>query len=88
MNKYSIWELDEQKKENLLFESLKDGNKHVEPVTGPDSQDQNLHIEAMSRFNNVNLFQLNCRIEKREQLLKELEQAQQNIFDKKLAQNH
>jgi len=60
-------------------------------VTGPDGQDQKLRIEAMPRFNNVNFFQLNGRIEKREQFLKEPEQAQQkgqqNIFDKKLAQN-
>ncbi|WP_256004967.1 hypothetical protein [Pedobacter deserti] len=45
-------------------------------------------MEAIPRFSNLNFYQLNGRIEKREQFLKDptqdLSKGQQNIFDKKL----
>jgi len=91
LNKYGIRELADPKKETQLIESLKDGNKPIVTVAAQDGQEQKLRVEAMPRFNNINFFQLNGKIEKREQFLKEPEQSlnkgPQNIFEKKLAQN-
>jgi len=85
LNKYGIKELADPKKEAQLIDALKDGNKPVVTVVGQDGQQLKLRVEAMPRFNNINFFQLNGKIEKREQYQKEPAQdqakGQQNIFE-------
>ncbi len=88
LNRYNIKELADGKKENVLLEKLKDGNSPVVTVVGQDGREHKLRIEAMPRYTNFNFYQLNGRIEKREQFLKEPEKGQQkaNSFEKKLNQ--
>ncbi|MGE6220379.1 hypothetical protein ACQKCH_11180 [Nubsella zeaxanthinifaciens] len=88
LNRYDIRELAEPKKEAELLAKLRDGHSPVVTVVGQDGQEHKLRIEAMPRYTNFNFYQLNGKIEKREQFLKEPTQGQQqaNIFEKKLNQ--
>lgn len=88
LNRYDIRELAEPKREADLLAKLRDGHSPVVTVVGQDGQEHKLRIEAMPRYTNFNFYQLNGRIEKREQFLKEPVQAQQqgNIFERKLNQ--
>ena len=88
LNRYDIRELAEPKREAELLAKLRDGHSPVVTVVGQDGNEQKLRIEAMPRYTNFNFYQLNGKIEKREQFLKEPAQGQQqaNVFEKKMGQ--
>jgi len=70
LDKYNIKELDNPAKRELLESSLKSGNRPL-ITTIKEGQELKLFIEAVPRYNQVNLFAENGKPEKREQFLKE-----------------
>ncbi|HEY0056926.1 MAG TPA: hypothetical protein VGB63_16365 [Pedobacter sp.] len=70
LDKYNIKELEDPAKRQKLEESLKNGNRPL-ITTMKDGQVVKLHIEAVPRYSQVNMFAENGKPEKREQFLKE-----------------
>ncbi len=70
LDKYNIKELADPAKRELLESSIRSGNRPL-ITTIKDGQETKLFIEAVPRYNQVNLFAENGKPEKREQFLKE-----------------
>lgn len=90
LGSYAIKELADPKKMEAILEQMKDGGRPVVTVVDQDGHEQKLRVEAMPRFTNINFHQLNGKIEKREQFLKDpsqdLAKGKANIFEKKMNQ--
>jgi hypothetical protein len=70
LDKFKIKELDDPTKKEALIHSLQNGNRPL-ITTVKDGQDIKLHVEAVPRYSQLNMFQENGKPEKREQFLKE-----------------
>jgi len=70
LDKYNIKELNDPAKREVLESALRSGNRPL-ITTIKDGQESKLFIEAVPRYNQVNLFAENGKPEKREQFLKE-----------------
>lgn len=75
LEKYNIKELADPEKAEKLMKSIENGNRPL-ITTVKDGQEVKLHMEASPRYRQLNFFQENGRIEKREQFLKEPQQDQ------------
>jgi hypothetical protein len=70
LDKFNIKELADPAKRELLEASLKSGNRPM-ITTEKDGQEVKMFIEAVPRYNQINMFAENGKPEKREQFLKE-----------------
>jgi hypothetical protein len=92
LDKYNIKELEDPAKRQKLEESLKNGNRPL-ITTMKEGQVVKLHIEAVPRYSQVNMFAENGKPEKREQFLKEpkleksLVQTKSRSKDKELSES-
>lgn len=69
LDKFKIKELDSPAKKEALIEALQNGNRPL-ITTVKDGQEIKLHVEAVPRYSQLNMFQENGKPEKREQFLK------------------
>lgn len=67
---YKINMPDDPKKQEAIYNELKDGNRPVVIVTGADGKEVQMRIEAVPRYGNINFYHLNGKPEKREDLQK------------------
>ncbi|EHQ26167.1 hypothetical protein [Mucilaginibacter paludis] len=67
---YKINMPDDPKKQEAIYNELKDGNRPVVSVTGTDGKEVQMRIEAVPRYGNINFYHLNGKPEKREDLQK------------------
>jgi hypothetical protein len=81
LDKFNIKELNEPGKKEILIRSLENGNSPL-VTTVKDGEEVKLHIEAVPRYSQVNLFRENGKPEKREQFLKEKPLDQSLQLDK------
>jgi hypothetical protein len=70
LDKYNIKELEDPAKREKLEASLRNGNRPL-ITTEKDGQEIKLHLEAVPRYSQLNMYQENGKPEKREQFLKE-----------------
>jgi len=70
LDKYQIKELEEPAKKENLMHSLQNGNRPL-VTTIKEGEEVKLHIEAVPRYSQINMFRENGKPEKREQFLKE-----------------
>ncbi|MBB5439160.1 hypothetical protein HDC92_002847 [Pedobacter sp. AK017] len=80
LESYQIKELADTKKTELILSELKEGNRPLVTVPGPDGQEQKLRIVAMPRYSNLNFFQTNGKPAIREDYKKEHQLSQ--LLDK------
>ncbi|WPV02157.1 hypothetical protein SNE26_10255 [Mucilaginibacter sp. cycad4] len=81
LEKYNIKELSDPEKAEKLIKSVENGNRPL-VTTVKDGQNVKLYMETSPRYRQLNFFQENGRIEKREQFLKEPQQDQKLSFSK------
>ncbi|MET4083916.1 hypothetical protein ABIB40_003889 [Pedobacter sp. UYP30] len=70
LDKFNIKELEDPAKRVLLEASIKNGNR-PSVTTVKDGKEVKLLVEAVPRYSQLNMYQVNGRPEKREQFLKE-----------------
>lgn len=74
LTNYNIKELSDPKTEAEVIAQLKDGHRPQVTVMDTEGNVQQLRIEAMPRYGNLNFYKLDGKMEKREQFQK------QNVF--------
>jgi len=71
LSEYNIKDIDKAETLEKLASDIQNGNKPVVTVLGPDGEEKRLRIEAVPRYTNLNFFELNGKLVKREELKKE-----------------
>nr|WP_068891227.1 hypothetical protein [Pedobacter panaciterrae] len=66
---YEIKDLYQKATTDKLISDLQNGNKPIVKVIGPDGEDNQLRIEAVPKYGNINFFDLNGKPQKREEFL-------------------
>ena len=84
LNEYRIKELDDPAKRKKLEAELKNGNRTL--ITSvKEGKEVKLEVEAVPRYGKLNFYDMDGRIERREQF--EKVQAKENIFEMKTGQS-
>lgn len=85
LESYKIKELEDPKRLDHVVSEMKDGERPVVSVTNEQGDESKMMVRAMPRYGNLNFYDLDGKVHKREQFLKEPKQelSQGNSQSKK-----